>query len=130
MRGIFFRYFGRIKTYGIAYYLSANYRRLIKYEQHRKNTDKYGAGFLSSRATIKGQIILKNGSKCNVCKIEFVASHLSIDHIVPIFMGGTNNKKNLQLLCEKCHRLKTSKDDEIRKTREGWIKAGILKAKQ
>ena len=130
MRRIFFKFFGRLKTYGIAYYLSANYRRLIKNEQHRKNTEKYGSGFLSSNAIIKGHIILKNGAICNICKNEFVASHLSIDHITPIFMGGTNNKKNLQLLCEKCHKIKTSKDDEVRKTRQGWIKAGILKAKQ
>ena len=28
---------------------------------------------------------------------------LSIDHIIPRYMGGTNNKKNLRCLCTKCN---------------------------
>jgi 5-methylcytosine-specific restriction endonuclease McrA len=38
---------------------------------------------------------------------------LDIDHIIPLALGGPNDLKNLQLLCEEHHKEKTR--DDIRK---------------
>lgn len=35
---------------------------------------------------------------------------LEVDHIVPRFVGGTNDRANLQVLCIRHHRIKTAKD--------------------
>ncbi|WP_294636615.1 HNH endonuclease signature motif containing protein [uncultured Aquabacterium sp.] len=31
-----------------------------------------------------------------------------VDHIVPLWMGGTDNESNYQTLCIPCHKLKTA----------------------
>lgn len=33
-----------------------------------------------------------------------------IDHITPLYKGGTDDRENLQPLCTKCHELKTRED--------------------
>ena len=35
---------------------------------------------------------------------------LEVDHIVPKALGGSDDDKNLQVLCNKCHKKKSSKD--------------------
>ncbi|NBP60230.1 MAG: HNH endonuclease [Candidatus Fonsibacter lacus] len=50
------------------------------------------------------------GQSCVVCK---TTKDITIDHIVPISKGGTNNQENLQILCRSCNskkRDKTMKD--------------------
>lgn len=46
--------------------------------------------------------------KCKHCQI--IPLSYEIDHIVPLYLGGTNNKDNLQMLCANCHSDKTVKD--------------------
>ena len=43
---------------------------------------------------------------CSGCGDYLRAHHLTIDHIVPLGMGGTNHIRNLQLLCYHCNNLK------------------------
>ena len=38
-----------------------------------------------------------------------------VDHIIPKAAGGTDSPNNLQCLCKKCHRIKTSKEDSKNK---------------
>ncbi len=35
-------------------------------------------------------------------------------HIIPVFLGGTNEVSNICLLCEKCHRLIHKRDHSMR----------------
>lgn len=45
---------------------------------------------------------------CALTNITTVAQEL--DHIVPLFKGGTNADGNLQGLCKECHAVKTAQD--------------------
>jgi 5-methylcytosine-specific restriction endonuclease McrA len=47
--------------------------------------------------------------KCIKCK-EYLDVAYEIDHIIPINKGGSNQKRNLQALCRKCHGNKTFSD--------------------
>jgi 5-methylcytosine-specific restriction protein A len=40
----------------------------------------------------------------------FVTEATQVDHIVPLFKGGTDAWHNLQSLCEPCHEEKTRED--------------------
>jgi 5-methylcytosine-specific restriction endonuclease McrA len=51
------------------------------------------------------QAILDRDKMCLACG---TTEHLTIDHIVPISMGGSNEATNLQTLCKKCNEKKGS----------------------
>lgn len=40
---------------------------------------------------------------CNMCDHTFPIEELTIDHIVQVALGGTNEIGNLQVLCRPCH---------------------------
>ena len=46
-----------------------------------------------------------------------------VDHIVPLYKGGTNDDSNMQGLCVECHKVKTAKDMGHRRVTtgvDGW----------
>ena len=58
------------------------------------------------RKQIRGTIV-----ECAVCKGQFRASLVDIDHRIPLFKGGKDEDENLQILCrQSCHRAKTAQD--------------------
>ena len=71
---------------------------------------------------------LANHYLCNKCKQEFPAKQVQVDHKKPVVdpkVGFTTwddfinrlfcDKKNLQVLCLDCHKLKTKKEREMKK---------------
>lgn len=49
---------------------------------------------------LRAEIIEQCDNKCAFCKST---KDLQIDHIIPIFAGGTNTKNNLRVLCRTCN---------------------------
>lgn len=47
---------------------------------------------------------------CPICNVRFVDSVLQVDHIVPLYKGGSDDYNNLQLLHTDCHVKKTALD--------------------
>ena len=56
----------------------------------------------------KKTIYAKNNGKCAICGKPVMYKKMTIDHIVPISQGGTNDFGNLQLACHSCNRLKNN----------------------
>jgi 5-methylcytosine-specific restriction endonuclease McrA len=46
--------------------------------------------------------------KCAICA-GLLTKFIEIDHIMPVALGGTNERTNLQLLCRTCNRSKGAK---------------------
>jgi HNH endonuclease len=65
----------------------------------------------------KFKLIQMHGLKCDKrygygCGKKFAVGQLSVDHVIPIWMGGSVcDINNMQLLCFKCHERKTRKID-------------------
>ena len=78
----------------------------------KTHREKYGCK--NHAFSYKKIVIELLGGQCNKCKIK---KELQIDHIVPIFMGGKSEIKNLQVLCIFCHKKKTK--NEIKKEKRG-----------
>ncbi|MBU3013933.1 HNH endonuclease [Poseidonibacter lekithochrous] len=60
-------------------------------------------------SNIKENLLKNNNYKCFNCGCDVSFSNSSIDHIIPLSKGGTNNEDNLVLLCNKCNILKADK---------------------
>ena len=56
--------------------------------------------------TYKHEIYGKQEGKCTGCNYSIPFRNITIDHIVPISKGGTDQKENLQLLCNACNSTK------------------------
>lgn len=61
---------------------------------------------------IVSKLIEKQGGKhCGYCKIPLeLGDRFEIDHIWPVSKGGSNELKNLLMVCYECNRLKKNLD--------------------
>jgi 5-methylcytosine-specific restriction endonuclease McrA len=55
--------------------------------------------------------ILKRDRVCQLCGVGRNDAVLEVDHIVPRSKGGSNDPDNLQVLCARCNRGKSNRDD-------------------
>lgn len=72
----------------------------------------------------------KNKGCCSICG-EFVRpDEFTIDHIVPLSKGGSNDISNLQCCCRRCNELKANmqKDDFFRTMRKVFFHQAQLAA--
>ena len=75
-------------------------------------------------------LFLKRKGTCARCSQKIDAGKAwDIDHIIPLALGGTNETKNLQVLCRPCHRSKTSQSDIPRIAKTKRLKARHLGAR-
>ena len=71
-----------------------------------------GAGSIHKRSvseTKKKFVSAQQGWKCHYCKQQLSAFY-EVDHVVPLYKGGTNDITNLVSLCRECHSRKTAMD--------------------
>lgn len=70
-----------------------------KHKQARKKAGNY-----ISRADVREQIFNRDGHRCLKCGSK---EHLTLDHIVSVYLGGENTIGNLQTLCRSCNSAKS-----------------------
>lgn len=85
-----------------------------------KNNPEYGRARQATRRSRKknaggqytpndiSEIKKLQSGKCAYCKVK-LTKKLHVDHIMPLARGGTNERRNLQLLCAHCNLSKWSK---------------------
>jgi 5-methylcytosine-specific restriction enzyme A len=85
------------------YHKTKNGRASIKAASlNNASKKRNGIGKVSKEDILK----LWDNYLCIMCNDK--KSKLQIDHIKPIALGGYNTYENLQLLCIKCHKIKSS----------------------
>jgi 5-methylcytosine-specific restriction endonuclease McrA len=71
--------------------------------EHRKRVSGWESGRLSR------SVLRRQGGVCAAC--GRVPEHPELDHRIPLDRGGTNDRSNLQVLCDRpCHLEKTRQD--------------------
>ncbi len=61
---------------------------------------------MSITPTKRKKIYKRDFNKCLCCGST---ENLTLDHIIPLSKGGTDNRYNLQTLCKKCNWKKSNK---------------------
>jgi 5-methylcytosine-specific restriction endonuclease McrA len=49
----------------------------------------------------------RDGHRCRSCGCSTPPRFGAVDHVVPLYLGGSSSVSNLVLLCDDCHRAKT-----------------------
>ena len=57
---------------------------------------------------VRKEVLAKSHGKCACCNTQLNTKTMTIDHIIPISRGGSNNKENLIGLCKTCNELKSN----------------------
>ncbi len=79
---------------------------------------------------VKLRLFEKAGGKCECCGRKlYPGDKYQFDHIIAIINGGENREKNLQVLCDWCHKSKT-KQDVKSKSKTAKVKAKHLGIKR
>jgi 5-methylcytosine-specific restriction endonuclease McrA len=60
---------------------------------------------------VRKYVYQRDNYRCQGCCETANETHLTIDHIIPLARGGTNDISNLQTLCLKCNQQKKDKID-------------------
>jgi 5-methylcytosine-specific restriction endonuclease McrA len=82
-------------------WLAANPHKRREHEAARRaksGKDRYTAADVDELLKIQR-------SRCAYCKCSIKAK-FHVDHIMPLSKGGTNGRRNIQLLCQPCNQAK------------------------
>lgn len=69
---------------------------------------------------VKAEVIARDGGACLACG---TTRNLQVDHIVPVYHGGSNEPGNLQTLCKQCNVLKSKRRISFRVARTALTQA-------
>ena len=83
-------------------------KRNSKVARHKRRALEKNAVGSFTAADIKA-IFKDQRGKCAYCRKRLGADYHA-DHVTPLSKGGTNNRDNIQLTCDKCNLMKAAKD--------------------
>lgn len=87
-------------------YYAANKILWRVYAANRRARKK-GSAETHVRADV-ADLFTKQRGRCGYCRKK-LGDRLHVDHIIPLARGGSNGKRNLQLLCQPCNSRKSAK---------------------
>lgn len=85
-----------------------NNPELARAKAARRRALKRSANGSHTKEDIKNLVSMQRG--CCACCTKRLPSNYHVDHIIPLSKGGSNDRLNLQILCEKCNLTKHTKD--------------------
>ncbi len=98
---------------------AANPLRWLCYRENRR-ARKLAAGGRHTPAQIAALAALQR-HKCPNCGASIRNRRFEIDHIVALSKGGSNDIRNIQLLCKPCNRSKHTKDPIVWAQEQGRL---------
>ncbi len=124
MKNVYPKNRDKLLSYQREYYLKNTEKvRLRVNDWEKNNKEKVRENALNSlrkrRAKLKNidgkftkkqcdELLKKQKYKCTYCKCDIKLKHQA-DHIIPIYLNGSNDIKNIQMLCPPCNKAKGKK---------------------
>lgn len=62
---------------------------------------------------LKRRVAAQQKWHCNICT-RMLDEYYEVDHVRPLWLGGVNDRANLQALCTMCHKEKTFNENVSR----------------
>ena len=93
------------------YYLANKEHILVRTKKNNKKQYQqnesirkyqYRSRCLRRNGTLQA-LLLRDGNNCLCCGVSFGETKPTIDHIIPMSRGGTDDLENLQMLCAPCN---------------------------
>lgn len=79
----------------------------------RRPEDKHVGGTVNSTRhgwfAIREHVLKRDGNQCQAQEVGCTGLAVEVDHIVPQYLGGTDDDDNLESLCPECHARRTSR---------------------
>jgi 5-methylcytosine-specific restriction endonuclease McrA len=69
----------------------------------KRRSKEYEVEFNISLEEVRDLLYQVYGKQCSYCKVRLVVSNMACDHILPLSMGGSSVKENLQMICHRCN---------------------------
>jgi 5-methylcytosine-specific restriction endonuclease McrA len=85
------------------------FRETKRLSNNRRRAQKHQSGGTHTAADL-AEILKAQGNRCSYCRTSFDLVKKQVDHIVPLSLGGTNGRANLQYLCRSCNQSKNARD--------------------
>ncbi|MFE0699423.1 HNH endonuclease [Streptomyces sp. NPDC058872] len=79
------------------------------YQAHRKRREAIARGH-NAAALLRKAVRKAVAGTCAMCGVTYLPSQVDIDHIKPLALGGEDVAGNVQVLCKRCHVVKTAMD--------------------
>jgi 5-methylcytosine-specific restriction endonuclease McrA len=73
---------------------------------------------------LRRQVRRRARGRCESCGVPTPPGSGSVDHRLPVALGGSTTMANLQLLCDECERAKTKLDLELARRARERARAG------
>lgn len=91
----------------------------VRQQTRLRRARKIGNGGTHTLEDIKS-ILEVQGGRCIECN-KNIREKYEVDHILPLSLGGSDSKSNLQLMCTRCNRKKWAIDPFIWANRNGRL---------
>jgi len=79
--------------------------------QSNEGKSRHERGYGSAWVKIRDRIRTRDNHLCQEClRSGIITQGKQVDHILNKARGGTDDDSNLELLCIKCHKIKTNKE--------------------
>ena len=87
---------------------AVNRERVLALVRNYKARKKAASGTHSGRDVL--ELLALQNHMCAACRCRIDGRKYHVDHIVPLSMGGSNDRGNLQILCAPCNLSKNARD--------------------
>lgn len=97
------------KLYKKQYHASERGKAVLTKVKARRRARKLGCYTERLPRNYRRTLIVRQRDRCIYCSVRFKEATVHLDHIFPLFLGGPDMFKNLQLICQSCNSKKQSK---------------------
>lgn len=97
----------------------ANHPEYMRAQKHKRKVQKKLSGETFTASDVIAMMNRQRG-RCVVCRVD-ISKNYHIDHVIPLALGGSNGKNNLQLLCPFCNMSKKDRHPIVFMQSRGFL---------